>query len=340
MDEYLRGVASELALRFGNAQRWELDTLYLGGGTPSRLGADGIARLADIMAGRVALAPGAEFTMEANPDDVTAAAARAWRTAGVTRISLGAQSFDPGVLKWMHRLHSPDAIVTAVRTLHDAGFSDLSIDLIFALPAALRRDWSRDLDRALELEPTHVSLYGLTIEHRTPLGRWRERGELQEAPEESYEAEYLEAHHRLGAAGLEHYEVSNFGRPGAHARHNSAYWSGVAYGGIGPAAHEYDTVVRRWNVAPYAEWVRRVASGEDPIAGSEQLSESERSAEAVYLGLRTNGGLAVTPRERERVDAWIHAGWGNLEGDRLQLTPLGWLRLDALAADLTVLRSR
>ena len=340
MDEYLGAVESELALRYPDAHGWVLETLYLGGGTPSRLGGEGVARLIELVSRRASLAAGAEVTMEANPDDVTAVNAEAWRKAGVTRVSLGAQSFDPAVLRWMHRLHDPAAIIAAVRTLRDAGLTDLSIDLIFALPPALRRDWSRDLDKALELDPAHLSLYGLTVEHRTPLGRWRERGEIEDTPEDRYESEYLEAHQRVVAAGLDHYEVSNFGRPGAHARHNAAYWSGVAYGGIGPAAHEYDAVARRWNVAPYAEWVRRLAAAQDPVGGSEHLTPAERTAEQVYLGLRTAGGLSIEPGERERVGQWVAAGWGTLDGDRLRLTPLGWLRLDALAADLTVLRSR
>ena len=340
VDEYLRALEAELALRFPGNGAWELDTLYLGGGTPSRLGASGIARLIESVLHRATLREGAEVTIEANPDDVTAATASAWRAAGVNRISLGVQSFDPAVLEWMHRVHDADSAIDAVRIARDAGLAELSVDLIFALPSNLARDWSRDLDLALSLEPAHLSLYGLTVEHRTPVGRWRDRGELEEAPEERYESEYLEAHRRLTAAGLGHYEVSNFGRPGAQARHNSAYWSGVAYAGIGPAAHEYDGVSRRWNVAPYAEWVRRLAGGEDPIGGSETLGAAERRAEEIYLGLRTARGLELASSEREHVAPWIRAGWGTLIDGRLRLTALGWLRLDALAADLTVVRSR
>ncbi len=340
VDEYLGALESELQIRFPADGAWELDTLYLGGGTPSRLGAEGIARLLDLVRAHATLAPGAEITIEANPDDVDAHSVAAWRASGVNRMSLGVQSFDPAVLHWMHRLHDPETAAAAVRTARAGGLSDLSIDLIFALPSSLSRDWSRDLDLALALEPTHLSLYGLTIEHRTPLGRWRDRGDVSEAPEEQYELEYLEANQRLGAAGFDHYEVSNFGRPGAHARHNSAYWSGVAYGGIGPAAHEYDSVARRWNVGPYADWVRRLEMGEDPVGGTEVLTVENRIAEAVYLGLRTDAGLQLIGEERARVDPWIRAGWGSIDDGVLRLTPLGWLRLDALAADLTVVRSR
>ena len=161
-----------------------------------------------------------------------------------------------------------------------------------------------------------------------------------ESPEESYELEFLEANRRLTAAGLEHYEVSSFGRPGSRARHNSSYWSGAAYGGLGPAAHEYDSIRRRWNVRGYVEWLRRLGQGMDPIEGEETLTPENRVAEQVYLGLRTIDGLELTVAEVARVQPWIGAGWGAVNRGRLQLTPLGWLRLDALAADLTVIRSR
>ena len=340
VDEYLRALETELRLRVPSTRDWQLDTVYLGGGTPSRLGGDGIARLLDLIRRHATLAPDAEVTIEANPDDVDSSSVAAWRAAGVNRMSLGVQSFDPAVLQWMHRLHDPEAAVAAVRVARDAGLVDLSLDLIFALPASLSRDWSRDLDLALALEPTHLSLYGLTVEHRTPVARWRDRGDLEEAPEERYESEYLEAHARLTAAGLDHYEVSNFGRPGAYARHNSAYWSGVAYRGIGPAAHEYDEATRRWNVSPYAEWVRSLEAGEDPIGGEEVLTAENRAAEDVYLGLRTSHGLRLADDELHRAERWIQAGWGSVVNDTLRLSPLGWLRLDALAADLTVVRSR
>jgi oxygen-independent coproporphyrinogen-3 oxidase len=194
---------------------------------------------------------------------------------------------------------------------------------------------------ALALEPTHLSLYGLTTEPATPLGRWRDRGAVSDAPEESYEQEFLHAHAALGAAGYEHYEVSNFARPGRRARHNSSYWEGSPYAGIGPGAHEFDGRTRRWNVDGYVEWTRRLSDLTDPMAGSELLDDDNRAAENVYLGLRTNDGLRLTGAELVRARPWVDAGWGILHSDgRLRLTPLGWLRLDTLAADLTLVRSR
>jgi oxygen-independent coproporphyrinogen-3 oxidase len=209
------------------------------------------------------------------------------------------------------------------------------------VPAILERSWDDDLARTVALAPSHVSLYGLTIEHTTALARWVERGQVTEAPEERYEAEFLRAHEALTEAGFEHYEVSNFARPGRRSRHNWAYWSGAAYAGIGPAAHGFDGSRRRWNVAPYEQWRRRLAAGEDPVAGIESLSEENRVTEGVYLGLRTAAGLRLSAGEVPSIRPWIQAGWASVDDDaRLVLGASGWLRLDALTQSLTAARSR
>jgi oxygen-independent coproporphyrinogen-3 oxidase len=341
VDEYVSAVDRELTLRYPDGVPWSIDTLYFGGGTPSRLGGDGIARAVDVFRRRIDLHGDEEITIEANPEDVTPESARLWRAAGVNRLSLGSQSFDDTILEWMHRTHDAGAIGRAVDAARAAGIDNLSLDLIFALPERTRRSWEGDVARALELQPAHLSLYGLTIEPHTPLGRWHSRGEVIESPEERYEAEFLHAHDALTSAGLDHYEVSNFSRPGMHSRHNSSYWRGVPYAGLGPSAHEFDGGARRWNLAPYAEWLEVVSLGRDPVAGREQLTEANQDAERIYLGLRTTGGLSISPSELEHVRPWIDAGWATVHGgDRLALTALGWLRLDGLAADLTLFRSR
>jgi oxygen-independent coproporphyrinogen III oxidase len=341
VDDYVSAVRAELLLRFPDSEPWEVDTLYLGGGTPSRLGGDGVARLLDVLRARVRLAPHAEVTLEANPDDVSAGEVSAWRAAGVNRVSLGVQSFDDRALAWMRRPHDGARAAGAVDVLRAGGIDNVSVDLIFALPATLDRAWEDDLARALALAPSHLSLYGLTIEHATPLGRWVARGEVAEAPEERYEAEFMRAHEVMTQAGFEHYEVSNFARPGRRSRHNWAYWSGAAYVGIGPAAHGFDGASRRWNVAAYEQWRRRLAAGEDPVAGSEALTDENRLTEAVYLGLRTAAGLRLSGEQLSSVRPWIHAGWASIEDDaRLILRAPGWLRLDALTQSLTAARSR
>jgi oxygen-independent coproporphyrinogen-3 oxidase len=338
--DYVAAVKRELQLRFPGSERWELDTLYFGGGTPSRLSGDGVQRLVDVLRERVVLAADAELTLEANPEDVSPATVRAWHTAGVNRISLGAQSFDDRVLAWMHRTHGAAHAANAVSIVREGGIDNVSLDLIFALPSSLDRSWELDLEQALTLGAAHISLYGLTIERGTPLGRWVERGQVDESPEERYEEEFLRAHEAMTTAGFEHYEVSNFARPGRRSRHNWAYWSGAAYAGIGPSAHEFDGDRRRWNVAPYEHWRRRLANGEDPVDDSEELTPENRATETVYLGLRTARGLRLSERELSAVTPWVDAGWASVEDDaRLVLRAPGWLRLDALTRSLTASRS-
>jgi len=317
----------------GRANEWDaahsVDTLYFGGGTPSRLVSRSIAAIIDLVSATVPLARDAEVTLEANPDDITAERADAWAASGVNRISLGVQSHDPRVLEWMHRTHRAEQVPGAVGVLRAAGINNISIDLIFALPVMLRRNWRDDLERTLGLDPTHVSLYGLTVEPHTPLFRWTERGTAVEPPDERYADEYLEAHERLTLAGFEHYEVSNAGRPGCRSRHNSAYWSGADYLGLGPSAHSYHGSERRWNVREWAEYQARSDAGTSIVAGSEVLDEKERLLERRYLGLRTREGVplsdlaSVAPR-------WCEAGWATVSEGVVRLTVEGWLRLDAL----------
>ncbi len=342
---FARRVAGELAARKVGPWRVPMRTVYFGGGTPSRLGGEGVAALCAVVRGAGGWETDAEVTLEANPEDVTAEAVASWVRSGINRVSLGVQSLTPALLQWMHRVHDAEAPARAVRLLRAGGIASLSVDLIFATPSHLARDWEAELAGMLALEPDHVSLYGLTIEPGTPLGRWQARGEVAPASDDRYATEFLWLHERLTGAGFEHYEVSNYARPGHRARHNAAYWHGVPYVGVGPSAHGFDGAERRWNEAAVTAWEAAVDRGEDPVAGCERLTAENRVAETVYLGLRTVDGLPLAEADRERAARWQQAGWVELvpsvDGGltRLRCTPDGWLRLDALAADLTAVRS-
>jgi len=347
--EYVEAVLQEVTLRGltdpgpepGETEAHGLETLYLGGGTPSLLPPDALATLVTSLRdafGATSSRDAVEVTVEANPEDVEPEHARAWRRAGVNRVSLGAQSFDDHVLAWMHRSHDAARIGAAVRTLRDAGFDNLSLDLIFALPAELQRDWERDLELALSLGPDHLSLYGLTVEERTPLARWISRGAVVAPEDDRYAEEYLLAHARLAAHGYRFYEVSNACRDGFRSRHNSAYWSGRAYVGLGPAAHSYDGRARRWNIAAWPAYARAIAAGRSPVECEEILTPEQRELERLYLALRTDAGLPVTALDSPRPPSttrWIEHGWAEVNAGRLVCTPQGWLRLDALVGDLT-----
>lgn len=309
-----------------------IETIYLGGGTPSRLLPEVIGRLIDRIAAVRPVAPGAEITLEANPDDVTPAGAAVWKASGVNRISLGVQSFDPAVLAWMHRLHSVDQVYRSVEAIRGAGITNLSLDLIFGLPEAQRRDWANDLERALALEPEHLSLYGLTVEPHTPLARWTKRGEVKLADESRYAAEFLLADEVMRDRGYSHYEVSNFARPGYRAVHNAAYWSRSWFIGLGPAAHSGLGGERRWNVREWAAYQRMAAAGQSPQAGREILDPAAVALERVYLGLRTETGAPAGLIPEDLGRRWRTAGWAHPGADPVRLTPEGWLRLDALVA--------
>jgi putative oxygen-independent coproporphyrinogen III oxidase len=318
-----------------------LATIYLGGGTPSLLPPDALTTLLTALLdtlGAAASREAIELTLEANPEDVTPAAAQAWRRAGVNRVSLGAQSFDEGVLAWMHRSHDGARIGAAVRTLRLAGIDNISLDLIFALPVELGRDWARDLELACGLGPDHLSLYGLTVEERTPLARWIARGAASAPDDGRYAEEYLFAHERLAGAGYRFYEVSNAARDGRRSRHNSAYWSGAAYLGLGPAAHSFDGRTRRWNVSAWEDYRRAVASDHSPVESEEMLSDPQRELERLYLALRTAEGVNLASLRSpapSTLTAWAQQGWVAVNAGRLVCRPAGWLRLDALVHALT-----
>ena len=316
-----------------------LATIYFGGGTPSLLPPEAIAALLGVLT--PGCQPGVEVTLEANPEDVTPDNARAWRSAGVNRVSLGAQSFDDDALKWMHRSHDAARIGAAVHALRGAGIENISLDLIFALPDELNRDWERDLDMALALRPAHLSMYGLTVEPRTPLDRWISRGATKAPDDERYAEEYLAAHRRLTTEDFEFYEVSNAARDGFRSQHNSAYWSGKPYVGLGPAAHSFDGRTRRWNLRAWEAYRRALAQGRSTVESEETLTEEQRQTEAIYLGLRTAEGLPSTilhqpPPTSTTPGFFTTQGWVVVRDGRLKCTPEGWLRLDSLVNELTM----
>ncbi|HWP36099.1 MAG TPA: radical SAM family heme chaperone HemW [Gemmatimonadales bacterium] len=337
-DAFVSAVRAEHRLR-RHAGEWDadpLETLYLGGGTPSLLPADAVTA---IVAEFLGAEPPLEVSLEANPEDVTPEAARSWRAAGVTRVSLGVQSFQPAVLEWMHRSHGVSAAAGAVRTLRAAGFESVSLDLIFGLPAEVRSNFTADLDAALGLEPDHLSVYGLTAEPRTPYARWLERDAVHAISDEAYAEQFLLAHERLTAAGFEHYEVSNYARPGHRSRHNSAYWTGAPYAGLGPSAHRYRLGERSWNVGAWVEYERRLRHDADPTAEREILTPDQRLLERIYLGLRTVNGIEESVLRHLGVGAFCReaksSGLLVQSNGRLQATPQGWLKLDEIVTVLT-----
>jgi oxygen-independent coproporphyrinogen-3 oxidase len=334
---WLDAIEAELAavVRHEGWGRLELQTIYVGGGTPSLLGPGVMAELCRRLRRYAGWDPATvEWTAEANPEHFRVDLAEAWRAAGVNRLSFGAQTFDAEVLQWMGRMHGPDGPVRALAVARAAGFDNVSLDLIFGLPARFNRDWTSDLRRVVDLGPEHLSLYGLAAEVATPLGRWVAEGRERLADEDAYAAEYLEAADLLAAAGYDHYEVSNFARPGRASRHNGAYWTGQAYIGLGPGAHSLLPPRRYWNVRDWLAYRDRVMATGNAVEGEETIDAAAAALERSWLGLRTRAGVTLRNNAEQALAwRWQNEGWAGCDGGILRLTPRGWLLLDRLAVE-------
>ncbi|MBO2519555.1 MULTISPECIES: radical SAM family heme chaperone HemW [Limnochorda] len=309
-----------------------LDTLYVGGGTPTTLEAGQLARLFGALRQRFPLAPQAEITVEANPGTLTLEKLAALREAGVNRLSLGAQVFDDGLLRRLGREHDAAAIETSVALAREAGIPSLNLDLIFALPGQDLRGWRATLQRALALEPDHLSCYSLIIEEGTPFYRWHQMGRLPRPDEEEELAMYQAAIEAAEGAGLAQYEISNFARPGHQSRHNLIYWRNQPYLGLGPGAHSWWEGVRRANLGPLPAYEAALQAGRLPLEREEPISRALEMDETMFLGLRLTREGVDRAAFRARFGTEPEAVYG-LAIDRL--VRLGLLEADAHRIRLT-----
>lgn len=293
--EKRRGRFADLLLReldLVEPPEGRFDTVYFGGGTPSLLEPAAIARIVEALRSRDLTAPDCRVALEANPEDATESKLEGFRNAGVSTLSLGVQSLDAEALRFLGRRHSPEGARRAVGLARDAGFSTLSLDLIYGLPGQTSGTWREDLERALALSPDHLSCYQLTIHEKTVFGKRVARGRFTPTPTD-VEAELFRLTHRVCESfGYEGYEVSNFARSKEHrSRHNEKYWSHVPYLGLGPSAHSFDGRERSWNERSYFDWARAVSKGTVPIADRETLDDEALLLETLMLRLRTRDGL-------------------------------------------------
>ena len=284
--EYVDAVVKEIGDR---SQESGVRSIYLGGGTPSQLTIPQLKQIFDALFIYNKVEKGAEVTIEVNPDDVTAEFADAIQQLPVNRISMGAQTFDDARLRFLHRRHNAAQVQEAVSLLRSAGIRNISIDLMYGFPGESLADWEHDIDDALALEVEHLSAYCLTVEEGTEL--WRMQETLPD--EETERAMYELLIDKLEAAGFEHYEISNFAKPGFRSRHNSSYWTGVPYIGIGAAAHSYDGQTRSWNIADIHQYIEGIEKG-IRVFESETLDIDTRYNDMVTVALRTREGLDLT----------------------------------------------
>jgi oxygen-independent coproporphyrinogen III oxidase len=303
-DGYVAAATAELAAHARDAS-WagrRVQSVYLGGGTPSLLPPAAVGALLDDVARRFGIVAGAEVTLEANPGTVSRAQLAGYRGAGVSRLSLGAQSFHAPLLRTLGRDHAPGDTAAALDAARAAGIDDVSVDLIFAVPGETPAEWEADLEAAIALAPTHVSTYALTYEERTPFHAWRARGRLAPVADDDEAAMAEAAAVRLPAAGYARYEISSYARPGFASRHNVAYWNGSDYLGVGPGAHSFSGAPapgrRWWNERGPAEWAARTARDGLAVAGEERLTAAQARGEFCFTGLRQIAGIDVGGFER------------------------------------------
>jgi len=315
-----------------------VETVFLGGGTPTLLSPADLGSLLGVIDGELGLAPDAEVTTEANPDSVSRADLEALREAGFTRISFGMQSAVDHVLRVLDRTHDPARVPDVVAWARSAGFEQVSLDLIYGTPGESPADWEASLAAALACAPDHVSAYSLIVEDGTALARRVRRGELAMPDEDDLADKYAVADERLESAGLGWYEVSNWARDeAARCRHNLLYWTGADWWGVGPGAHSHVGGVRWWNVRHPAAYAERIAAGLSPAHGRELLDAETRRVERVLLELRVRSGLPLDVLDeagRAAVGAQVAGGLAVVEGDRLVLTARGRLLADGVVRDL------
>ncbi|MCA2283868.1 radical SAM family heme chaperone HemW [Mycobacterium avium] len=336
-DAWLGALRTELELAAARLRPPPVNTVFVGGGTPSLLGGARLALLLDMVREHFALAPDAEITTEANPESTWPEFFDATRAAGYTRVSLGMQSVAPRVLGVLDRIHTPNRSADAAREALAAGFEHVSLDLIYGTPGESDEDLLWSLDTAIETGVDHVSAYALVVEEGTALARRVRRGELAAPDDDVLAHRYELVDARLSQAGLSWYEVSNWSRPGGQCRHNLGYWDGGQWWGAGPGAHGYVGTTRWWNVKHPNAYAERLNAAALPVAGFEQLGSEALHTEDVLLKIRLRQGLPVdllNPAERERVQGVVADGLLVRDGDRLVLTPRGRLLADGVVRTL------
>ena len=335
--QYVEALCKEMEME--NEKRKEknkkLKTIYLGGGTPSQLTTEQLRQLFYNIY-KVYGNEAEEVTIEMNPDDVTEAYAETLPELGINRVSMGAQTFDNARLEFLHRRHRAEQVGVAVERLRKAGINNISIDLMYGFPRETADDWKHDIESALALNVEHISAYCLMIEEGTPLARLG----IEPCDEETEYIMYYTLIDCLEAAGYEHYEISNFAKPGYRSRHNSSYWHDVPYIGLGAAAHSYDGTCRSWNVADIRQYISATERGERP-AEYETLDDDTRYNDRITVALRTSDGLDLTTlSEKHRryclkeAERYISDGLLRLEGNRLMLTRKGLFVSDMVMSSL------
>jgi len=343
-NDFIAALLKEMDLQQNYLQQEVITSIYLGGGTPSLLEEDDLQQIFKRLRALFTIAPDAEITLEANPDDISPVKLQAWKAVGINRLSIGIQSFFEQDLVWMNRAHNAVQARHCIVLAHEAGFGNLSIDLIYGTPVLTDEQWQENVSTAIAFNIPHLSCYALTVEPGTALQKMIIQHKKEDTDTEKQARHFLLLMDWLQQADYEHYEISNFARPGSRSRHNSSYWAGKKYLGLGPSAHSFNGSSRQWNIANNGLYIQSVEKNILPFE-EEILTDTQRLNEYIMTSLRTQEGLdlnytALTFGENARQQLqtnsskFIATEKLQLNREALQLTKEGKLFADGIAADL------
>jgi oxygen-independent coproporphyrinogen-3 oxidase len=341
----IQAMVNELLVRKETLSDTPINTIYFGGGTPSLLNEHELTEILQTIYHHFTIVEQLEITLEANPDDIDTEKVEMWVRAGINRLSIGLQSFNPSVMQWMNRAHTVEQSKTCIPIAQKGGIKNISIDLIYGLPDLTIEEWEQEVETALQLGVQHISAYCLTIEEKTTLASWVKSKKIN-APSDEHQALQFELlQQKLKNAGFEHYEISNFGLPNYYSKHNSSYWNGDAYLGIGPSAHSFNGKYRSWNIANNTVYMKGIEA-EKPAYDFELLTPENRFNELLLVGLRTQWGVDLQQLEfilplptvfKKTLSDFILNGWITQNESRIRLTDEGKSWADKIAQDLFVL---
>ena len=343
-NDFIAALLREIEIQRDYLASQTVTTIYFGGGTPSLLSSEQIAAILQAVNSQFSMAADAELTLEANPDDISAEKVIQWKQSGINRLSIGVQSFFDEDLVWMNRAHGSQQALNSISIAQDAGITNMSIDLIYGGPTLTDERWRSNLETAVKLRVPHLSCYALTVEPGTALQVMTRKKKVQEVSTEHQATQFHIMTDYLNASGYDHYEISNFALPGKRSRHNSSYWSGAHYLGLGPSAHSFNGRSRQWNVANNALYIQSLKKGEVPLE-IEKLSRTQQLNEYIMTSLRTMEGTDISrvelqfgkeAAEKLTLDSqpFKDKGWLQRISDRLVLTREGKLFADGIASDL------
>lgn len=345
-DEMVAAICTELILQKTFLNSAPIETIYFGGGTPSILSADELKLIIDTIYHHYVVVQNPEITLEANPDDLNPQKVKELRDTLINRFSIGIQSFYEEDLIWMNRAHNPFEAESSVKRVQDAGFENITVDLIYGYPLLSDEKWHSNIRRVIELDVPHVSAYSMTVEPATALASFINKGKQQAMNEAQSADQFLILMDALQSTGFEHYEISNFAKPGNYSRHNSNYWNGIPYLGIGPSAHSFKDNTRQWNIANNSKYLEAIGKNTIP-AEVENLTDANRVNEYIMTSLRTAGGMDLGKISEQFGNDYCSAiendlakfaenNWLELSGSLVKLTTNGKLYADHIASELFV----